>query len=402
MGDGHRDRPRTRAAPGAGAAAGPLPVAAEDALPWPTQRSDAGEVATFETRLPADARHGCWSVGEIARRDFRGLDLLALGAGLSPFTLAQTVFLDVEATSLSAGTGNLAFLTGVGVFVESTFVVRQILMTTPLAEPEYLDAVDRELRGLRRIVTFFGKAYDRHRLLDRARCQRRELRLPREHFDLYWLSRRLAKGRFPDLKLQTLERRCLQFERRGDLPGSEAPEMYFRYLRGAGDAGLVAVLRHNFYDVLSLAALAAELALRVEAPTEPRERLCRARQLAEGGQTAAALVDLERGGARAASARELLQIAARFGALRDHGAQARALDLGLQRFPRCAELWLAQARSLWRRTRAAAGARRSAERAVELAGAGPVAAQARRVLQRLETSARAPREVQSAEERRRR
>lgn len=247
----------------------------------------------FTTRFAADFRHGPWNMREVLARGAAELDALdPTRAPVRGFAWRGSAFLDTETTSLSSGSGVWVFLTGIGCFEGPEFVVRQYLMRSPAAEVPYLERVAADLGGHDRLVTFFGKAFDQHRLLDRASVQQIELPLPPDHYDLYWLSRRLFRGRFADLKLKTLEREVLRYYRLHDLPGAEAPAAYFHYLRTQAMEGLRGVLEHNLLDIVSLTALAAELSFRMEAPQDPLDRKARGLVRGRGGQVAAACEDL--------------------------------------------------------------------------------------------------------------
>ncbi len=242
------------------------------APPPPSNEERFDGWSIYTTRFPGDFVHGGWSMFEVQRRSGKELEELADLPGAPEFCWEGTAFLDTETTSLSAGAGVFVFLTGIGEFRDQELVVRQFLFRDPRVEEACLSRVVDELQRLPRWATFFGKAFDEHRLVDRARFLGLEFPRPRDHFDLYWMSRRLFHGRYRNLKLNMLERKVLGFERHDDLPGSAAPEAFFQVLRGEGEAGLEGVLRHNLWDIVSLTSLAAELSLRVERPTDVRER----------------------------------------------------------------------------------------------------------------------------------
>jgi hypothetical protein len=263
----------------------PLPASVEERVE---------DVSVITTRFDADFRHGPWNLREVRVRSTDWLDRLDGDRGRRlPFAWERSAFLDTETTSLSSGSGVWVFLTGIGCFEGPQFVVRQYLMHTPAAEQPYLEAIAADLAAHDRLVTFFGKAFDQHKLLDRARVQQMSLPLPADHFDLYWMARRLLHGRLADLKLKTLEREVLRYHRLEDLPGSEAPDAYFLYLREPERAGLDGVLLHNLIDIVSLPSLAAELSFRLESPAEAADRWARGFVLARNGEWGAAADELE-------------------------------------------------------------------------------------------------------------
>ncbi len=64
------------------------------------------------------------------------------------------------------------------------------------------------------------------------------------------------------MKLRTVEEQILGFRRVADLPGSEAPQAFFDWMRD-GTGRIDRVLEHNRLDVLSLIVLLGVLGRRV-------------------------------------------------------------------------------------------------------------------------------------------
>jgi len=188
--------------------------------------------------------------------------LLALWAeDLAPGSLADWVYLDVETTGLGGGVGVLAFLVGLGFWEDGMLRVRQYFLRDLDEEPALLWAVEQDLRGAPGIVTYNGRAYDRHVLWNRMRLYRMELDLRAwPHIDLYPWARSLWSGIWPDVRLQTVEARLWNLERTLDLRGSEIPSAYRLYLTRGWHEALYQVLEHNLQDVRSLAGLALHLA----------------------------------------------------------------------------------------------------------------------------------------------
>jgi hypothetical protein len=86
------------------------------------------------------------------------------------------------------------------------------------------------------------------------------------HLDLLHPIRRAFAPVWPDCRLATAEARLLGLVRRGDLPGALAPAAWLDWLRRGRTQALAEVLAHNRQDILSLAALAAPLALSLRDP----------------------------------------------------------------------------------------------------------------------------------------
>ncbi len=197
-------------------------------------------------------------------------------------SLADWIYLDVEATGLGGGVGVLAFLVGLGFWEDGMVRVRQYFLRDLDEEPAMLWAVEQDLRGNPGIVTYNGRAYDRHVLWNRIRLHRMDLDLRAwPHIDLYPWARSLWAGVWPDVRLQTVEARLWGLERTVDLRGSEIPSAYRLYLTQGWHAALYQVLEHNLQDVRSLAGLALYLARWLNDPrgdgldAETRFRLAR-------------------------------------------------------------------------------------------------------------------------------
>ncbi|HDQ71145.1 MAG TPA: hypothetical protein ENN19_03495 [Chloroflexi bacterium] len=167
------------------------------------------------------------------------------------------VFLDTETTGLAGGSGTLAFLVGLLRPSDDGLQLTQYLITRYAAEAGMLEALRDDLGvGARAWVTYNGKGYDLPLLETRSRLKGQGAwPVLDDHLDLLYAVRRGYADRWPDCRLATAEARLLGVQRQDDLPGAEAPEAWFRYLRG-GDAGkLVRVVAHNRQDLLSLAGL---------------------------------------------------------------------------------------------------------------------------------------------------
>src|SRR5262245_51803787 len=136
----------------------------------------------------------------------------------------------------------------------------QWLLAGFAAERALLARVRERVTLARVLVTFNGKSFDLPLLKARARLAGTDL--PTEglaHLDLLHVTRRLLQVGWPDCRLRTAEARALRLERANDLPGSEAPAAWRRWL-AQGDASLLGrVADHNRADLLALVALLALL-----------------------------------------------------------------------------------------------------------------------------------------------
>lgn len=202
-----------------------------------------------------------------------GAGLRRIGWSGRTFDVTRCLFLDTETTGLSGGAGTVAFLVGVGFIEGGALVIEQYLMRDYSDEPELIDRLADRMDGFDCVCTFNGKTFDMPLLearftMNRMRHRWREL----ENIDLLQPARRTWKLRLGSCRLGRLEEMILGIERAGDLPGSEAPQRYFDFLKTGNIALLEDVLRHNRQDIATLALLLVKLCEIYQQPERLTER----------------------------------------------------------------------------------------------------------------------------------
>jgi len=203
----------------------------------------------IETCVGLQARHGRWPLYWLTEspRDVpeaRGLDPTGL------------VYLDTETTGLAGGTGTLVFLLGMARLEAGCLRLRQYLLTRVAGEAAMLEQAGAWLDQAAALVTYNGRSFDGPMLSARFRLVGVEDWLVgRTHLDLLHPVRRAFAGPWPDCRLATAEQRLLGFRRSGDLPGALAPQAWLNFLRQGDPDLLPGVVRHNRWDLLSLALL---------------------------------------------------------------------------------------------------------------------------------------------------
>jgi hypothetical protein len=203
--------------------------------------------------------------GRIGKVELRGLNAIPLLPGETQSM--PGIYIDTETTGLAGGSGTLAFLVGVAVIHDESVQLTQFLITRFAAEAALLCEVEKLLPAGHRLVSYNGKSYDLPLLATRFRMQGLSPTFAgREHLDLLHPVRRLFGKRWDDCRLQTLEKNLLGFRRVDDLPGAEAPEAWFAFLRAGYGEKLIKVVEHNRQDILSLAAAHATLAQAIADP----------------------------------------------------------------------------------------------------------------------------------------
>jgi uncharacterized protein YprB with RNaseH-like and TPR domain len=174
--------------------------------------------------------------------------------------VTDLVCLDTETSGLAGGTGTWAFMTGLLRGNAEGWQLRQYLLTRLDSEPTYLEAIAAELASAGLLISYNGLSFDIPLLTTRFRLSGQTDPLPAlPHLDLLKPVRRAYGRVWPDCRLASVEQRLLGFKRKDDLPGSEAPAAWLDWLRAGEVTPLAGVLRHNRWDLLSLAALIPRL-----------------------------------------------------------------------------------------------------------------------------------------------
>lgn len=162
----------------------------------------------------------------------------------------RPVFFDLETTGFTSSP----------LFLSATIdldagVARQRFARNYAEERAVVAAVIDEIAGAGTLVTFNGRSYDIPFLRNRAAYHHLPFPLPGDHVDLLHHCRRAWKGRFPDFRLQTLEKIFAAGDRVGDVPGEEIPGLYHSFVRRGFDPRMASVFRHNLRDVITLVRL---------------------------------------------------------------------------------------------------------------------------------------------------
>ncbi|MDV3467270.1 ribonuclease H-like domain-containing protein [Stenotrophomonas sp. C3(2023)] len=175
------------------------------------------------------------------------------------------LFFDTETTGLAGGTGTRAFMIGAADWhlhpqQGGGLRIRQLLMTTMAAESTMLATFASWLRPATIFCSYNGRSYDAPLLKTRYRLARQGDPITAlDHVDLLHPTRRRYRGNWENCRLATIERQLLKVVREDDLPGSEAPSAWLRYLRGGDAVNLRRVADHNHQDVVTLALLLQRL-----------------------------------------------------------------------------------------------------------------------------------------------
>jgi len=163
-------------------------------------------------------------------------------------------------TGLAGGTGTRAFMIGVARWHGARFVLSQLTITALAGEAAMLEQLRAWITPATVLGTYNGKSYDAPLLNTRFRLERMSSPLQGlRHIDLLHPVRRRWRAHWPNCKLATTERQLLGVVREDDLPGSQAPAAWLRFLRAGDPTDLYRVLKHNAQDLRSLAGVLSHM-----------------------------------------------------------------------------------------------------------------------------------------------
>ena len=235
------------------------PKGIEEYVDGRVEKNDWGEFYLARQALPFGRPYGKLRIADLASADLSTLSLVFNNAVVPE--PEKLLYLDTETTGLVGGTGTCAFMIGIGAVEGCEFAVRQFFLRDYPEEKAALAALAEALETCEGVVTFNGKTFDVPLLETRYALARMKSPFGRlVHLDVLHPARRLWKLRLESCKLTDLESAILGISREGDVAGSEIPGIYFDYLRTGNAQGLQPVFFHNALDIVTLAALAAELA----------------------------------------------------------------------------------------------------------------------------------------------
>ncbi len=287
-------RPPARG-PAGGATSGKAP---RKRTPLPAQERSTPHGPLFAREHLYDEAycHGSAPVRAALTAEPHLISALALDPSLRAVDPRGMLLLDTETTGLAGGTGTLPFVIGLGWFEGERLKVTQLLLRRPGEERPMLELFAERLAQASCLVSYNGKTFDWPLLRSRFVMNRMTAPSPGAHLDLLHCARRVFRRRMSGARLVQLEEEVLGYRRVDDVPGSEIPDLYFRYLRTGNGALLAPVLEHNVHDMALLAALLGELVRQfrdAEASSDPRDQLGFANVAARAGDGARAVAFAE-------------------------------------------------------------------------------------------------------------
>ena len=164
--------------------------------------------------------------------------------------LHSTVFLDLETCGFA---GSMIFLVGLLYEGPQGPLLAQLWARNYAEEAAVLATLRQILASRVVLATFNGKSFDWPQVRDRCIVHARHAELPElVHVDLLHHARRNFKTNLPNCKLQTLEQYLCGRRRVGDIPGSQIPDEYHRYVQTGDPRSVRSILHHNALDLVTL------------------------------------------------------------------------------------------------------------------------------------------------------
>ncbi|NLE44693.1 MAG: ribonuclease H-like domain-containing protein [Chloroflexi bacterium] len=241
-------------------ASGPGP-ALEDLVTGRFITTSHGRCFVAESTYPCDYAHGDIPLGAFLGVTPGMAAHVSQDDAFCEIDLKRAGFLDTETTGLSAGTGTMAFVVGLGHFCDTGFQVRQYFLRDPGDEPAMIETLKEDLCQFDALVSFNGKTFDVPIIETRftlARMSSPTIHLP--HLDLLHPARRLWRYHLESCRLGMLEQEILGVIReQADVPSGIIPFLYRDYLRTGDAREMQRVLYHNEVDILSLVTLAVRI-----------------------------------------------------------------------------------------------------------------------------------------------
>ena len=209
----------------------------------------------IENPFPLDVKYG--KVVLSSGLDIKGdvLVWLSKDAEFENLDLSTALFIDLETTGLSGGTGVVPFLVGMGYYRDDKFYVAQYFLGELAEEERMIQELTQFITEMnfQSVVSYNGKGFDLPLLETRYILYRQPFPLNElPHLDFLYSARNLWKHKYENCRLFHLAREVVNADRAEDIPSAEIPGRYFQYLDTGNFELIEPILYHNQEDILSL------------------------------------------------------------------------------------------------------------------------------------------------------
>ena len=209
----------------------------------------------IENPYPLDVRYGKIKIADGLSIQGNLLSCLSKAQEFENLDLSSALFIDLETTGLSGGTGVIPFLVGMGYYRDDKFYVAQYFLGDPGAEEQMLKELNQFFSDMefKSIVSFNGKVFDLPLLETRFILKRQTFTLNElPHLDFLFPARSLWAHKLENCRLHNLALEVVGTGRTEDIPSAEIPWRYFQYIQTGNYDLIEPILYHNQEDILSL------------------------------------------------------------------------------------------------------------------------------------------------------
>ncbi len=231
-----------------------------------TEKKSESQVPQFESQereplqfienpYSLDVRYGKINIADGLTISGNILSCLSKDPRFENLDLSTALFIDLETTGLSGGTGVIPFLVGMGYYRENKFNVAQYFLGDPGAEERMIKELiqffsDMEFQS---VITYNGKVFDIPLLETRFILKRQPFMLNElPHLDFLFPARSLWAHKLENCRLHSLALEVVKTGRTEDIPSAEIPWRYFQYIQTGNYDLIEPILYHNQEDILSL------------------------------------------------------------------------------------------------------------------------------------------------------
>ncbi|MFQ6037055.1 MAG: ribonuclease H-like domain-containing protein [Candidatus Aminicenantales bacterium] len=209
----------------------------------------------IENTYALDARYGNVTLASGLEISGEILSCFSQDPAFRDLDLSTALFLDLETTGLSGGTGVVPFNVGMGFYRGDGFVVAQYFLGELAEEERMIQELALFFKDMdfRSVVTYNGKGFDMPLLETRFILYRQPFRIGSlPHLDFMYAARKLWSHKYESCRLYNLALEVVRADRSEDIPSAEIPWRYFQYLQTGNPDLIEPVLYHNQEDILSL------------------------------------------------------------------------------------------------------------------------------------------------------
>lgn len=209
----------------------------------------------LENSYALDVRYGKIKLSAGLEISGEILSCLSQDNAFKDIDLSTALFIDLETTGLSGGTGVIPFNIGMGYYRDDKFYVGQFFLGELAEEERMIQELGQFFKdmGFQSVVTYNGKSFDIPLLETRFILYRQPFLLNElPHLDFLFPARRLWSHKYESCRLFHLALKVVQADRSEDIPSAEIPWRYFQYIHTGNYDLIEPILYHNQEDILSL------------------------------------------------------------------------------------------------------------------------------------------------------